>query len=358
MYCEIDNAAAAVTLDDLNAGGVFVQTTTSPLLDSEVDVFLQLRDVAFHARGHVVQVVSKERGIAEGRRPGFGLLFTNVGDPERAELKRAIEQAHAEVLAATRPPEEDPVERDVLAKLGAELRALANKAPWQVLGVAQDCDAETLKQAFFQASKRYHPHQYAKYRHPKINPIVTELFIAHKRAYTSLTKALAKSDPTAQSPPAKAEPLVVKSDRPARGTPPLGMQRPFRSEDPVRTTPASGTQRPSRSDEPRPRAVEIELLIQGAIKHLAQNRFDEAELDLHRAVALDQEAPKTRIWLLVTQARRAKAANDLQTMCDRYGEALQLDPKHHEALSETKKYAKDGGSKPGLLGRLFGSGNK
>jgi cytochrome c-type biogenesis protein CcmH/NrfG len=93
------------------------------------------------------------------------------------------------------------------------------------------------------------------------------------------------------------------------------------------------------------------------VKCLAQNRFDEAESALTRALELDHDSENARVWLLITQARRAKAGGDVLYAVERYFEVLTLDPKHHEALAETKKHAKDAPGK-GLLGRLFGSGDK
>jgi DnaJ-class molecular chaperone len=73
--------------------------------------------------------------------------------------------------------------------LQAELRAVDAKPPWSVLGISQGADLAEAKRAFFAASKRYHPHLYARYAAPEIKPVVTELFIVHKRAYTSLLKS-------------------------------------------------------------------------------------------------------------------------------------------------------------------------
>jgi DnaJ-class molecular chaperone len=57
-----------------------------------------------------------------------------------------------------------------------------------VLGISQGADPASAREAFFAASKRYHPHIYARYALPEIKDVVTQLFIAYKRAFTSMTK--------------------------------------------------------------------------------------------------------------------------------------------------------------------------
>jgi hypothetical protein len=83
-------------------------------------------------------------------------------------------------------------EREVLAKLEAELRALEGKTAWAILGLSQGADADEIKRAFFDASKRYHPHLFARYGEPEIKRVVTELFISHKRAYATMQKSIAR----------------------------------------------------------------------------------------------------------------------------------------------------------------------
>jgi hypothetical protein len=82
-----------------------------------------------------------------------------------------------------------PEEQELLQKLRAELQACANQTPWAILAISQGADAAQAKAAYFAASKRYHPHLYAHYPTPEIKQVVTELFIVHKRAYTTLLKS-------------------------------------------------------------------------------------------------------------------------------------------------------------------------
>jgi preprotein translocase subunit Sec63 len=73
--------------------------------------------------------------------------------------------------------------------LQAELAQLQTQPPWTVLGISQGADEATARKAFHEASKRYHPHSFARYSMPEIKAVVTQLFIVYKRAFTAMTKA-------------------------------------------------------------------------------------------------------------------------------------------------------------------------
>jgi Tfp pilus assembly protein PilZ len=203
VYCEVDGRSVPIEPTDLSAAGLFVHTPAPAALDSEVSVLLRIGGSQFEASGHVVQSVSLEAAKKDQRRPGFGILFTHLEDDVRARLRDTIDTALAERTERLRnlntstdlrelrpkaPPPIDPKERELLERLRAELAALQSQPPWTVLGISQGSDAATAHQAFLAASKRYHPHVYARYALPEIKDTVTQLFIACKRAYTTLTK--------------------------------------------------------------------------------------------------------------------------------------------------------------------------
>jgi hypothetical protein len=301
VYCEVDGLRVELDLRELNPAGLYVLTPMPLSEGSEVEVFVRLGDTRVSTTGSVVQSVSCELATEQGRKPGYGLLFTSLDDSGRAELRRGIEslrlsrppvderaprrsapaQARAaepssqgsqrrsapqvkpsspaaarrtggnaviahevdarrsspEPVLSVKPPSAaarrtgaNPVlppsvkpsppaprragpvppepdaqpmplaiapaatgsnqdELELLDALRAELAAVQTKTPWAILGVSQGADAAEAKAAFHRASKRYHPHLYARYAHPAIQQVVTELFIAHKRAFTTLTKS-------------------------------------------------------------------------------------------------------------------------------------------------------------------------
>jgi hypothetical protein len=301
VYCEVDGLPVEIEPLELSAAGVFVETAMPLPVDSEVQVFMRIGEMRFECSGHVVHTVTCEVAKAQRRKPGYGLLFTNVDEATRATLRRGIDSLIASsrpptaaglrvgsspAVAAGRPAGSEPApkrkpraevavdpkyerksiahepiapdfnprerksivhepiapdfnprerksivhepiapdfnprerksivhepiapdfnprerkssdpaavvvtpqERAMLEQLRAQQQALGGKTPWEVLGISQGADPEQAKRAFFAASKRYHPHLFARWNDPEIKRIVTELFIAHKRAYTSLER--------------------------------------------------------------------------------------------------------------------------------------------------------------------------
>jgi uncharacterized protein (TIGR02266 family) len=64
---------------NISQGGVFVATGTPPLIDTPIDVQLQLpgRNQGLSLAARVAHVVSRERAAAEGVAPGMGVEFLN-----------------------------------------------------------------------------------------------------------------------------------------------------------------------------------------------------------------------------------------------------------------------------------------
>jgi tetratricopeptide (TPR) repeat protein len=337
---------------DLKRSGLFVQTTADLQMDLEVEVFLRsdLGEVTVTAQ--VVQAVSYERAAAEGRRPGFGLLFTHLADDASAFIgltldaarrngnaaageadpvrktggsrAKAARRRHRATALAKRghggpaPGEtpvirtDDPEVRELLTRLEGELDAARGKSPWALLELDSGADADSAKAAFIQASKRYHPHAYAHYDSERISATVTELFIAHKRAYTTIKRASLQPPPT--------EPIQPTSSlRPGNGRP---------SKDPV-------------------------ALLKEGLRKLARECFDEAERDLQRVVELDGDDRNARMWLSVCRGRKAQAGGDAAAAAEHYRQVLSIDPGHKEA-----RKALEAAERPaGLLGKLFRTGN-
>ena len=197
IHCEIDGLPVELERTELGSAGAFVLSTQPPQVDSEVSIFLRVGEQRFEMTGHVVQSVSCAQAAKSGKKPGYALLFTNLPEGERKRISSALQSVRISLRPRRSPPPRaaepakpafDPRELALLEQLKQELARVEEKTAWAVLGVSQGADAERVKAAFFQASKRYHPHLFARYAHPEIKRIVTELFIAHKRAFTTMTK--------------------------------------------------------------------------------------------------------------------------------------------------------------------------
>jgi Tfp pilus assembly protein PilZ len=387
--CTVDDQRATVDLADVSVLGAFVQHGEPLPIDSEVAVALRFSDATFAMRAHVVQCVPKERASAENRKPGFALLFEHIDEQERARLRKRVDKALALRAASQRPtatvtpkpskppktstltaasptPEVSAEERSMLDKLQGELKTLAGKPPWETLGISQGATSDEARAAFFAASKRYHPHLFSRYQMPDIKRVVTDLFITHKRAYDSmLRKPTARQTQPIQvsvRPPAERSrtpvPVVAPSPVPPRHSPlpAAGAADRRAARASADLTAALGMLRPP--PEPKFQGPDAGRFVHDAMRHLSQNRFDQAETCLEKALSLDPLSANARVWLLVTQARKAKADGKLEDSATKYREVLVLDPKHHEALTETKKAQPAGGSGGRLLSRFFGGGNQ
>jgi hypothetical protein len=127
-------------------------------------------------------VTSRERA---GRLESEPASQTDPAAALRAQASAAPPQPPVAASAT------DALERELLTKLKAELAALESLPAWTILGVSQGATEAQIRSAFFAASKRYHPHVYARYALPAIKDTVTALFISYKRAFTMMSKAAA-----------------------------------------------------------------------------------------------------------------------------------------------------------------------
>ena len=100
------------------------------------------------------------------------------------------------------------------------------------------------------------------------------------------------------------------------------------------------------SDRPRAqerRAVDTEMALRAALKHLAGARYEQAELELEALCELCPEHRDSQVWLHVCRARRQKAAQRNDAALDHYRAVLALDPEHREAIEHVGRGKKRGG---------------
>jgi curved DNA-binding protein CbpA len=403
LCCEWDGLAVEVRPQDFSQAGVFIITTAPPALDDEIELLLRSPIGAIAVRGQVVQVITRPRALAERRQPGFGLLFVDLADDQRAWIGLSLDAIQRAACASTpaaarRDPGRDSAREEerqrmierrqgTLDQLTCELAGLQHKAPWEILGLTAGADGAQARAAYLLLSKRYHPHVYAHLDSPEVSRAATELFIAHKRAYTTLASvrpaapAAIDSDPPidVKLPAAPRTPRVSlraaaePSSEPAGGARPIVSRAPGvkpaskppsrRSSRPSKRAAASSSRAPQR--EPRDgsaaaspslpahrrRIADADKALQTGLKHLAASRFDDAVAELERAAELQPDRRDAAVWLHVCRARRHKAGGRDQQAEQEYRALLALDPEHREALDHV------GGrslrKRAGLIGKWF-----
>jgi hypothetical protein len=432
LYCEIGGATLELQAQDLTLAGVFVPTDDPFELDREVELTLHSPIGELNARCHVVQLISAERARVERRSAGCGMLFIDLEDDERAwigltlaALARAPQREH-EVAARkperetrrSRPPSarSEPAEASqkrslpppaprrpqrasgpdrpqTLEQLQRELAAIQNRTPWAVLGLAEGADTGAARSAFLAMSTRYHPHAYSHLDSPEISRLATELFIAHKRAYSALGAMLRpiavgntaepKSEPSPAGParPNSLRPKAPSSVRPVfppsvvdfcneaartsdaaragRLTPAESLRPPaFSSSRPPAPHAAAGTRQRKSTSPGRPharkRTADSEIAFVAALKHLAAARFDDATAELERALELNPDSGDAELWLRVCRARKLMANGQQDQALDAYRAVLEFDAEHREALAFVAS-VREAKKRPGLIGRWFGS---
>jgi len=397
LYCEFDGRAVELRPPDLTRAGVFISTTSPPELDRELDLLLRSPSGAIGVRAQVVQVISPTRAKSECRLPGFGVLFIDLTDDQRAFIGEVLEAAERAAVAnrARAEERERTASRraSTLKQLEQELAALQPKSPWAMLGLSPNADEHAAREAYLALSKRYHPHVYAHLDSPEISKLATELFIAHKRAYTSLSSlrapaaepsrtqvaAEANAAPVAKPPPvaaarAAAEPRAEPIRGSGRVSAGKGITAPKAPsvEPQLRPAPEAVASGPPRVNTPRVaaprdpttpgmptrkrRGADAESALQAGLKHLAAARFEQAEHEIERAETLAPDRRDVVMWLHVCRARQYKASGQDEGALREYRALLDLDPEHREALEYVggRERRKVGG----LIGKWFGSENE
>jgi tetratricopeptide (TPR) repeat protein len=366
LHCDFDGCSVQLRSEDLSQAGVFVGTTEPLALDREVTLTLRSSLGAIEVHGQVVQVISRSRATAEKRSPGFGVLFFDLSDDQRAFIGLTLDahgRAERQRSAAAAEHDRQSARRDqTLLRLERELHALKDKSLHAVLGLAPGATKDAIRKAYLDLSKRYHPHVYAHFDSPDISRLATELFIAHKRAYAQLQSQRVSSPLPAEAEPAhrhtSAEPAPPPiapappphasrapgpvSHRPSRRAPrtpsgiglktsmaPLGPAR-MHSMAPPRETPRAPATGPQ--SERRPKHPEAELALQSGLKHLGAKRYEKAAMQIELALQLCPELREAAIWQRVCRARERAADGDKDAAHAEYRALLEIEPQHPEAL--------------------------
>lgn len=228
LYCEIDGIQVEADPSTLTPAGLFINTTSPADLNSEIEVFLRSDMGAATVHGLVVQVIDPQAARRLRRSPGYGLLFTELSDQDRAFLgltrssfdrnsvppppaspsrnaepsgRHPLQRPDTEAAVTRRTPgaasginlavaeNRAPDAARVFRELQESLERLRAASPWEVLGIGVNADDSDAKAALRSASKTYHPHRFAKHDDAEISAIATEIFVLHRQAFMDVSRA-------------------------------------------------------------------------------------------------------------------------------------------------------------------------
>jgi tetratricopeptide (TPR) repeat protein len=306
-------------------------------------------------------------------------------DGGKAEIARDV--APNRSAAPPEAPRKEPAKKrspeadKMLRQLEQDLAAIQNKPPWAVLGLTAEAQLDAARAAFLGMSKRYHPHAYARFDTPEVSRLATEIFIAHKKAFSALQTTLKSAPATTSANAPVSQPgagaRVAVPPKTSLRAPPVPQidiafppapaaapapQPSLRPKPAVRSSsswppPKQPSQPPPRASAPTPpisarRASDAERAIGAGVKHLAASRFDDAAVEFERARALHPGGRDPELWLRVCHARHAKAEGQRDETLAFYREVLELDPEHREALDYVNSQTPR--KRSGLIQKLFG----
>lgn len=216
-YAEVDGLPVELDLSQLSLSGLFAYTASPPALNGPVQIFLRIREHSTSLTGIAVQVVTCEAAARDGSRPGFGMLFTDVGAAERRFLRCALDpssdvrspapaqrtgvrpRGHSPLPAPTPAAADSPRHTASQAACQAacekarqtlrrELSRQENYAPYRVLNVDARAAPAAARRAFLGLAKRAHPHRYARFRDADVTDLATRVFIGYRRAFDSFMR--------------------------------------------------------------------------------------------------------------------------------------------------------------------------
>lgn len=173
----------------------------------------------------------------------------------------------------------------IIADLHAELFELQQRDDLGVLGLDRTADDESVRLAYLELSKRYHPHRFARYRSAEASRIANEIYVCVQAAYGRL----------------------------------------------------SGSHRvPGATENAKPRTVRKreDLSVSRAVELIDFHQY-EAACELLIEVLEDNPGhDDARAWFHLAQARQHKIDGQLVEAAVAYRELLALKPDHVEAKVE------------------------
>ena len=404
---------------DLSRHAIFLKSTTPPPVGTSVRIDLTLpTESMIVLTGTIVEHVPP--GGLGGRGPGIDIKLATLPQSALWLIETALASAQKQVSGAAPAPAAAPAgdigvddshdllraEDELTSALTAELASLRRLNPFQVMGVGYDADAATVRAAFAELTKRYHPDRYTRYTSTQVRSLAAEIFIVIRDAYRRLSddatrartlaslgmRAAVKvpNRPEVSVPPARPTAAMAPTHRTSTSTP---QSQPAVAIPPV-TPPAGSAALSSQGAVPEPIAGDVHLVPTGPTRSgpitvptrtssesvrkppagaiavagdeqksdfraaeglLESGRYDEA-LAVFKIYARKNPGDRqARAGIELSEGLRALAQRDRLEAAQRFEAVLEIDPTNERAareLADMRRLATN--ERKGLLSRLMG----
>jgi len=173
----------------------------------------------------------------------------------------------------------------IIADLHAELFELQQRDDLGVLGLDRTADEESVRLAYLELSKRYHPHRFARYRSAEASRVANEIYVCVQAAYGRL----------------------------------------------------SGSHRvPGATSKSKPRTVRKreDLSVSRAVELIDFHQYEAAAELLVEVLEHNPAHDEARAWFHLAQARQYKIDGQLPEAAQAYRELLEVKRDHAEAKVE------------------------
>src|SRR5262249_23801515 len=233
LRCSSWGQVAGIYERDLKRGRLFLRTSTPIPLGRElrIDLVLPSGTVA-SIEGRVAHIIPPG-----GRGPGADIVLTKTPPSTRYLIESALEVAAAQPAqdesGLVEEPQAAAAEQELIAALEEEVRSLRGMNPFQVLGVPYDADDESIRQAFVELSKKYHPDRFARFESERGRRLASEVFMAVRDAYRRIGDAKGRAFVRSQmsKSPARRDATPIfgvptsRAVTPVQGVPIPGLER-------------------------------------------------------------------------------------------------------------------------------------
>jgi tetratricopeptide (TPR) repeat protein len=294
----------------------------------------------------------------------------------RARPAKPPTEIPTEVGEAVEEPDAAAAELELVHALEAELASLRAMNPFQVLGLSYDADDQTVRAAFNELTKKYHPDRFARYESETARGLAGEIFILVREAYRRLgdvgARAAAQAAMAGKPAPPRAAPVAARATPPA-GVPAVQPQRVISFANPAGRAPTppqvarpidllsmdtlfDGVEEPGAAGATPVTALgAASPFVARGEQLLDSGRYDEAWQAFDAAARSHPGDRPARVGRELARGFQRLGEGDRMAAAQCFEAALEIDPMNERAareLAAMRRAATD--ARRGLLGKLLG----